>query len=153
MRSSFAGRRLPVSLQRRLSYADSARKLSLGHVVHPPEIALADRGFGQPFSIGFPFFTRLRGDIDRRELNQPFAAVQSERFGRQSLPLRQSVAFPRKNLARSQPDLVCSRVLVEAFRIKQSRISFSFGSAGCFWFSSSTRMALDREDQGDEIRC
>src|ERR1700747_927170 len=65
----------------------------------------------------FGVFQTVGRDIDRPELNLPFAGVRSKRFGRQALPLRQSIAFLRNDLADPRPDLVCSRVSVEAFWI------------------------------------
>jgi hypothetical protein len=66
-------------------------------------------------SIEWPSFKRLGDDIDQLELNEPFARIQFERFGRQHLALRPTVAAPREDLARSQPDLVYSGVSAEAF--------------------------------------
>ena len=55
--------------------------------------SFADREFDfSPFDW-LSVFQRLRGDIDPLELDQPFAGVRSERFGRQPLPLRQSMPF------------------------------------------------------------
>src|ERR1700751_1577974 len=118
MRSSFADRGLPLNH----SYNDEPDtpilRAGLSVMLFTRQKSLSrSRNLFSVLSIGFPFFKRLGGDIDPLELNQPFAGVRSERSGRQSLPLRQSIAFLGNDLADPRLDLVCSRVSVEAFWI------------------------------------
>src|SRR5246127_5466944 len=135
MRSSFADRGLPLNH----SYNDEPDtpilRAGLSVMLFTRQKSLSrSRNLFSVLSIGFPFFKRLGGDIDPLELNQPFAGVRSERSGRQSLPLRQSIAFLGNDLADPRLDLVCSRVSVEAFWIKRPGISFTPAAAGCFSF-------------------